>query len=260
MRLNSESPNYSSKDVHAATGLTSRQLNDWDERGALPHERNGKEGWRRFSGRDIFTLMLCSEFRRTLGVPVERLKFLKEFMTQDGTNHLSAAINLMGVLGVGVWVMTDFEDTFVMDSELEFHDLWRLGYFGASNESTLAFVNVTPLVNKLLGALKEPITFEAHGRGYEILRSLDGSGPILTAEERFVVDLIRGGEVDKIEIVLRSGDVETIRTMARTDAAADLAQLLDREPYQRLTVTKKDGVVVNVQQELTFKPTKASQR
>ena len=257
MCSNNESPDYSSKDVHAVTGLTSRQLNDWDERGALPHERNGKEGWRRFSGRDIFALMVCAEFRRNLGIPVERLKFVKEFMSQDGANHLSAAINLMGVLGVGVWIMTDFEDTFVMDSELEFHDMWRHGYFGASNESTLAFVNVTPLVNKLLGALKEPMKFEAHGRGYEILRSLDGAGPTLSAEEQLVLDLIRGGEVDKVELVLRSGDVETIRTTARMDAAADLAQLLSEEPYQRLTVLKKNGTVVLVEQELTMKPTKA---
>ena len=48
--------------------------------------------------------MVCSEFRRTLGIPVERLKFVKEFMTQDGANHLSAAINLMGFLDVGVWI------------------------------------------------------------------------------------------------------------------------------------------------------------
>jgi len=259
MCSNSGSSSYSSKDVHEVTGLTSRQLNDWDERGALPHERNGKEGWRRFSGRDIFALMVCSEFRRNLGIPVERLKFVKEFMSQDGANHLSAAIHLMGVLGVGVWVMTDFEDTFVMDSELEFHDLWRHGYFGASNESTLAFVNVTPLVNKLLGALKEPMEFEAHGRGYEILRSLDGTGPTLSAEERLVLDLIRGGEVDKVEVVLRSGDVETIRTTARVDAAADLTQLLSGEPYQRLTVLKKNGTVVLVEQELTMKPTKAGE-
>ena len=152
--------------------------------------------------------------------------------------------------------MTDFEDTFVMGSELEFHDMWRHGYFGASNESTLAFVNVTPLVNKLLGALEEPIKFEPHGHGYEILRSLDGTAPILSTEERLVLDLIRGGEVDKVEEVLRSGDVETIRTTARKDAAADIAQLLD-EPYQRLTVSKKDGTVVLFEQELTMKPTKA---
>ena len=104
MCSSTESPDYSPKNVHAVTGLTPRQLNDWDERGALPHERKGKEGWHRFSGRDIFALMVCSEFRRTLGIPVERLKFVREFMTQDGANHLSAAINLMGFLGVGVWI------------------------------------------------------------------------------------------------------------------------------------------------------------
>jgi hypothetical protein len=61
----------------------------------------------------------------------------------------------MGVLGVGVWVMTDFEDTFVMDSELEFRGMWQAGYFGSSNDRAFAFVNVTPLVNKMLSALKE---------------------------------------------------------------------------------------------------------
>ena len=259
MRSDKESSSYSSRDVHAVTGLTPRQLNDWDERGALPHERNGKEGWRRFSPRDIFALMVCAEFRRTLGVPVERLKYVKEFMTSDGADHLSAAIQLMDVLGVGIWVMTDFKETFIMDSELEFHDLWRFGHFGADNESTLAFVNVTPLVNKLLGALEDPIELKAHGRGYEILRSLDEMKPTLSTEERLVLDLIRGGEVSKVEVVLRSGDVETIRTTARLEAVADLNQILNGEPYQRLTVSKKDGTVVQVEQELTIKPARAGE-
>ena len=259
MRSGQEPSSYSSRDVHAVTGLTPRQLNDWDERGALPHERNGKEGWRRFSARDIFALMVCAEFRRTLGVPVERLKYVKEFMTSDGADHLSAAIQLMDVLGVGIWVMTDFKDTFIMDSELEFHDLWRFGHFGADNESTLAFVNVTPLVNKLLGALKDPIELKAHGRGYEILRSLDEMKPTLSTEERLVLDLIRGGEVSKVEVVLRSGDVETIRTTARLEAVADLNQILNGEPYQRLTVSKKDGTVVQVEQELTIKPARTGE-
>ena len=105
---------FSARDVQRASGLTARQLNDWDERGALPHDREGEIGWRRFSIREMFVLVVCAELRSKFGVSVERVKHVQKFMLQDGADHFAAAIRLMGVLGVALWLLTDFEGTFVM--------------------------------------------------------------------------------------------------------------------------------------------------
>lgn len=248
---------YSSRAVQDAAGLSARQQNDWDSRGLLPHERDGKEGWRRYTPREIFVLMVCAEIRRQYGTPVERLKWVQECMLEDGANHFEAAVRLMAILGVGVWLCTDLQETFVMDSELEFIDMWKLGFFGAESETAFVFLPVNPIVNRLLSCLKEPVELEAHGRGYEVMRSVEAMHRARSPEELLVLDLIRKGDVDTVEVVSPAGEVETIRTTTRHDSAADIAQLLD-EPYQRLTVVTKNGRAVHIEQEITIKPRKGT--
>jgi hypothetical protein len=248
---------YSSRDVQEAAGLTARQQNDWDGRGLLPHAREGVEGWRRFTPREIFVLMVCSEIRRQFGTPVERLKYVQDFMLQDGANHFEAAVELMDFLGVGVWLLTDFESTFIMDSELEFIDLWQLGFFGAGIEQPKAFalLPINPLVNRLLSCLKDPVQLEAHGRGYEIMRSARAMNQVRTREEAMVLEMIRSKKFVRVEVESPDGNVATIRTTTRPDPATRLDELLD-EPYQRLSVVTKEGKVVSIEQEVTTKPPK----
>ena len=115
-----------------------------------------------------------------------------------------------------------------------------------------------PLVNRLLGTLREPVELEAHGLGYEIMRSIDETHSIRSPEEMLVLSLIRRQDVDSVEVVSPSGEVEMVRTTSRPNAAADITLLLE-EPYQRLSIIKKDGKTVHIEQEITVKPDKAAQ-
>src|SRR5207244_479409 len=120
---------FTSGDAKKLAGLSYRQLNDWDSRGAVPGGREGENGWRRFSPRDLFALMVGSEIRSRFGVPVESLRWVMQCMVQnDGRDHFRAAVELMR-LGLAVFLLTDFKATFVMDSDLEFEEMFQLGYF-----------------------------------------------------------------------------------------------------------------------------------
>ncbi len=244
---------YSSRDVQDAAGLTRRQQNDWDGRGLLPHDRDGEEGWRRYTPREIFILMVCSEIRRQYGTPVERLKWLQDFMLQDGAHHFRVAVEMMATLGVGVWLLTDFEDTFIMDSELEFADLWEMGFFGAASEKGYVLVPLNALVNRLLSCLKEPVELEAHGRGHEIMQQVRAMHQLLSREEAMVLEAVRSKDFESVTVELVDGEVEIIRTTSRQDPATQLRDLLV-EPYQTLTLTKVGGTTVQITQELTTKP------
>ncbi len=248
---------YSSREVQDVAGLTPRQVNDWDGRGMLPHSREGEDKWRRFTSRELFALAVCAEVRRQFGTPVERLKWVQEFMLQEGANHLEAAIQMMGSLGVGVWLLTDFEKTFIMDSELEFADLWQHGYFGPNREKSFVLLPIDTLVNRLLACLKEPIQLEAHGRGYEVIRAVRAMERVRTPEEFLVLEKIRSREFSRVEVETANGRIETIRTTSRPDPGTRLEALLD-EPYQSLRLTTKDGKVVSIVQEVTTKPRRAS--
>jgi len=248
---------YSSREVQDAAGLTPRQVNDWDSRGMLPHGREGKGKWRRFSSRDLFALAVCAEIRRQFGTPVERLKWVQEFMLQEKANHLEAAIDLMTTLGVGVWLLTDFEQTFIMDSELEFTDLWQYGYFGPKREKSFVLLPIDTLVNRLLACLKKPIHLEAHGRGYEIMGSARAMDRVRSPEELLVLEKIRSGEFTRVEVETLDGEIATIRTTSRPDPGTRFEALLDK-PYQSLKLTTKDGKIVSIVQEVTTKPRRAS--
>jgi hypothetical protein len=246
---------FTAREVREAAGLSYRQLNDWEDRGAVQTDSGRGRGWRRFSPREVFVLMVCAEIRRRFGVPVERLNFVREFMLKDGANHLHASAKLMAQLGVGVWLLTDLQKTFVLDSELEFLDLMENGYFGGDHDRAFIWIKVNPLVNKLLSCVKEPVHLPAHGRGYEILHQLRTMFETRTPEEHEVLQLIRSGDYDRVEVVMKGDEIRTIRTdrhFSKPDQQ-DLVNLIQQHDYQTIRVTTRDGRIVSIDQTVPMK-------
>jgi DNA-binding transcriptional MerR regulator len=242
---------FSSSELQEAAGLTYRQINDWDDRGALPNDREGDRGWRKFSLREIFIVMVCNEIHLQFGVPVARLQFVQECMLQDDADHLSAAIQLMSVLGVGVWLMTDLEETFVMGSELEFRNLMEPGYLRAETERGYLFVNLTPLVNRLFEVSDEGETIKPHGRGYEILRELRSQESVRNAAELKVLKAIREGAFDRIEITLDNGNVRTLHKIDHPDISMSIDAFVKEHPYQSLNIAVRQGGVASLERRET---------
>lgn len=238
------------KDLREAADLSYRQVNDWDAKGALPGERGASGSWRRFTPREVFAIAVCSEIRKRFGVPVTKLGFVREFMLQEGADHFSAAVRLMAMLGVGVYLLTDLEETFILDSELEFIGELELGAFGGNDPEGYVFLKVNPIVNRLLACLKKPIHLECHGKGYEILREVRDIGKTRSREESRLLELLRTNRFDKAEITFRDGTAKTFRGTSRhnTTDLDEIASLIESSDYQRVTVTRTDGRIVGVEQ------------
>jgi DNA-binding transcriptional MerR regulator len=103
------------RDVQVLAGLSYRQLNQWESRGAVPHRRGRDAGWRRFSPSEVFTLMVCAKVRRRLNVPLQSLKWLRKRMLQHGIDHLDAALRFINA-GEDPCLLTDLRETLVLDS------------------------------------------------------------------------------------------------------------------------------------------------
>lgn len=245
---------HTAGDVRRVTGMSYRQLNDWDERGALPTKPDRDANWRRFTPSQVFVVLVSAELRKRFGVPVERLKFVQEMMLQPGADHFRASVRLMLLLEVEVWLMTDFEKTFIVDSELEFTDLWAHGFFGAGLDSA-AFLRLSPLVNRVLSARKEPFQISTEGRrGAALFHAATAANATQTNEEREILQLIRSGDFAKIEVVLRDGNVDRIRTTTHPDVESHIAELLKQHDFQTLQITTRDGQVVSIEQQAVKKP------
>ena len=237
------------------TELSYRQLNDWEQRGLITKDSERGAGWRRFSPRDLFSLMICAEIRDHFGVPVERLRFVRDFMAQEGADHLQAACHLMATLGTEIWLITDLKHTFIMDSELEIHDMVEHGFLHANTPNAYIWIKVSPLVNRLLACLQEPVHLPSHGAGYRLLDELRQQFGARNTQEFEVLQLLRSGDYEKVEVMLADGAIRTIKTNAKLKEAEhkDLTELVRQHQYQTLTVTTRGGRVVSINQTIPRK-------
>jgi len=73
--------------IHAVTGLTYRQLNEWDSRGLLPHGRISESGWRRVNAWELLALRVAADIRNEFGTPLSRLKDLMHWLVGESRPH-----------------------------------------------------------------------------------------------------------------------------------------------------------------------------
>ena len=242
---------FTAGDVKEIAGLSYRQINDWDSRGSLPHVRDSEGGWRRFSPHDIFVLTVIQEIRKKFGIPIAKLQWVRDLMLQEGADHYGAAAELMALLGVGVWLVTDCEETFFVDSELELIDLAKHGYFGGDEDRAFVMLKLNPLVNKLLGCLKDPIHLPAHGRGYEILRAIDEEVRVRDEAEQRVLQIVREGDSRSVEISIVDGEIRAIKATESQPPETRIRDLLDEHEFQQIVITQRNGQVEAISQHLT---------
>jgi hypothetical protein len=56
------------------SGLSSRQINEWDSRDALPSQRDGERGWRRTTLSQAVAVTIAAKVNKTFGTPVGELR------------------------------------------------------------------------------------------------------------------------------------------------------------------------------------------
>lgn len=159
MRQESENPKFTASDVRKAAGISYRQLNDWDSKGALPSQREKTSGWRKFDPKRFFIVMVCAEIRKQFGAPIEKLAWLQKFMLQDGANHFLAAVEMMKH-GLAVLILTDLTSQFDMEADHAIGESLSLGYCRYDKPQSYVLLLVNPLVNKMLAALTNPMRLE----------------------------------------------------------------------------------------------------
>jgi hypothetical protein len=257
-----EEPQFRASDVRDTAGLTYRQLNDWEAKGALPSQSDREAGWRKFSPREVFAIMVCAEIRERFGVPVESLRFIRSFMLQDGADHLQAAVDKMG-LGLTVWLLTDCKETFVMDSDIEFEDLFNLGFFRGDDARGYVFLKLNPIVNRLLTAHKPPIHLKTRPSTYDAIRKAQSVGRAMDMKEIEVLALIRDGAFKRVTVELDGGSIVSASTEQEhvcsggKVANEEILRIIESKQFQTVTLKSHDGKTVRIHQTVRI-PIKAA--
>ncbi|MCP4445492.1 MAG: hypothetical protein GY811_09140 [Myxococcales bacterium] len=199
--------------------------------------------------------MVCAEIRKKYGVPVESLRFVRNFMAQEGANHFRAAAELMATLGVPILLLTDLKKTFVLDSDIEFANLMSHGFLSGDKQPAYILLKVNHLVNRLLGCLKEPIHLPEHGKGYEVMARVYKQRTAQDAQERKVLQLIRDRSFRKVEVAMHDGTIRRVTGEQDLDPSVldDLSSILSEGRYQTLELTQQDGRIVHVSRKTPHK-------
>jgi DNA-binding transcriptional MerR regulator len=252
--MNPENPHetFTAGDVKNASGMSYRQINTWDSKGNLPNQREQATSWRKFSPREIFAIMVCKEIRDRFGTPLESLRYVRNFMLQDGADHLQAAVDIMRY-GFSVFILTDLKTTFVMDSDLEFEDLFHMGFLRCSEDQSYVFMQVNHLVNRLRGCLAKPAALHIRDEVYDAVMQARAEPILRNEHELAIIRAIRQGDYKRV-ILTKKNDSEMLleveQDLSGFDTVKDLNAVIAEHDFQTLTVSRHAGKNVRVKRTL----------
>jgi hypothetical protein len=203
MRRDLKNPQFTASDAKKLGGTTYRQLNDWDSKGALPGGRAQSSAWRKFDPRQFFVILVCAEIRKQFGAPIEKLAWLQKFMLQRKANHFFSAVRMMRH-GMAVLILTDLARQFDMDCDFAIGDLLRSGYCRYDKPQSYLLLLVNPIINKMLGALMNPIRLEISDPIYDVLMASEGAARVRDTAELAVIETMRQPDTSKFTVVQTS--------------------------------------------------------
>ncbi len=245
-------------DIRETVGLSYRQLNDWESKGVLPSKKRSKAGWRKFTPREVFVLMVCKEIRDKFGVPLEKLSFIKSFMLQKEANHFQYAVEFMCNFGMTIYLLTDLKEEFIMDTDAEIEDLFRMGMFRGSDEQGYLLIKINPLINKLL-SFKGVGPIDTSDEVYDLMRKTKQQATANNRQEQKVLKLIREKKYKQVTIHLKDGEIirasteEELSEKKRDKPDKELLAIIKDQEYQSISLKVHDGKIVRLKRTTPIK-------
>jgi len=249
---------YTARHAKELAGLSYRQLNDWEQRGALPGEddRDG-EAWRRFSPSEMFALMICGELKREYGIPLEKLKFILESISGGGDAHFRRAIWLVEQ-GVSTLLITDMTKTLMIESDLEVEDLVFSEFFRANAFKHSLILRLNGLVEALIPLLENHETRARDESIYRLKYQVDAALRVHTIAELELLQAVRNGDFDTITLKIRNNkilemDGEGTLASEKVHEHDGHVRIPAENTFETLTVSRHDGHIVRARRKIPRK-------
>ena len=253
---------FTACDVYRTTGLSYRQINNWDLKGVLPNSRGTETGWRTFSYREVFAILVCSDLRTRFGVPLESLKTLQMYLMREDIGFLGEALERISAERFALYLVTDLKESFRMISDAELQSTSMSGLFRGDDPAAFILLKLNPLVNKITRLLDNPFQLQTASAAYEAIDETRVAVTIRNDQEREVLRLVRAGTFDRITINLKNGEIVTVEAINEISKADQkkLLSILNSRDFQTVTITKHDGDIVRITQKvpIRFLPTPRS--
>src|SRR5258706_6942731 len=134
--------------IKKLAGLTYRQLNDWESKGALSSGRE-RTGWRKFSAVELVTLLVCSELRRQFGVSLESLRWISSRLLSTRAADIGRTC---GPDALDLWLVTNLQDKLAIEPSGAIPRLLQTGFVARQRASGCILLNLDFVRTKLVSA------------------------------------------------------------------------------------------------------------
>lgn len=141
--MNGDQIRFTARDAKVLCKLTYQQVEYWDQQGALPGRQKKKEGWRTFTPMEMFSIMVCSEIRKNLGVSLEKLAVINTGVMEYFPSKADLLHTPAGAKALDMWLLADCAHTcrFMKKDELKEHLV--------EHPTPCILLRVDPLVTRL---------------------------------------------------------------------------------------------------------------
>lgn len=244
----------------ADTPLTYRQVNSLDTDKLLTNDREEKQGWRKFSFKELVYVLIVHELKK-FGLKHEQLKqlwqaFFKEPAKGEKRQVAEIEINKsIGEIAIGcVFGQVEITLSIDNDGQIVFYDPDHYALFYENSKSQIQ-IRLNDFVNDLLvKTKKQPIPVI-----WSIRQAiLDGYKFDLTTKEEELLKIIRNTDYSAIRIKKKDGEIalvyaEKIRDGSNGTTTKDLVEILNTKDFQDISIVKRNGKIVTYRVEETIK-------
>ncbi len=202
---------YTASVLKNATGLTSRQINDWDARGMLPNARTKESGWRKFSIQDIFTIAVCATMKERFNLPLDSMRSLYDVYQESGDNFsFQRAVKNVLSFQLPNILFTDLKTIFLMENPVSLASFFEGGTLSIKGMDSALVLNLGPILQAIITALPFPAALPNDTDGYSFMRQAKERERARDISERELLKLVRDNSLRRVESQLKNGEIQTL--------------------------------------------------
>jgi len=244
----------------ADTPLSYRQTNSLSRDNLLPESRERKEGWRKFSFKELIYILVVNELKK-FGLKHTQLVQLKESffgepvikngVTENRTNKTNATQAIGCVFGqVEMNITIDSEGLVVYYDPLCYvnSDISSLG--AKISSSPYILISLNDIVNRFLtkiGKKPFPVTFSVAAISHK---------NDISIKESELIKILRNGDYKAIRVRKKNGEISNIYAEKEKEVKDDgdnIFKIIEANDFFDINIVKRDGKIVSYKMEESFK-------
>ncbi|MGI6240466.1 MAG: MerR family transcriptional regulator [Candidatus Omnitrophota bacterium] len=251
----SEERCFKASDVQKMAGLTYRQINDWDSKGALSNDRESSNGWRKFNLQEIFAMAVCKDVRDKFGVSIEVLEFLKSRLLSTKNDCFKKAIDYIFPWGSSAYLVTDLSSNVFVCINTAFGEMAQKGELDLiTKEEHLIIIKLNPILRKILTAVNYvfPISNQVNCKFAEVFENWR---LMKDASEMEIIDAIRSGNFSEVKIFIKNKKPQRMaltNKLSEKDKKELIEQLCGKvktDSYDSLYIHRSKGDILRLMRE-----------